>query len=82
MGKLISTAGSFIDPYGAPEFFCSGLAFHQMAGPGIVRFVYYEDDGEPLERIVRVKLLLPLAVVLTTQSWTREFLSQHSLLAS
>lgn len=68
---------TFLDPFGAPEFFCTGLAFLQMAGPGIVRFVFYEDDGEPLESIVRVKLLLPATVIPGNQLRTRAFLAKH-----
>jgi len=68
---------NFIDPFGAAEYFCTGLAYLQMAGPGIIRFVFYEDDGEPLESIVRVKLLLPIAVIAGNELRTKAFLAKH-----
>ena len=66
----------FIDPFGSPEFFCSGLAYHQVAGPGVIRFVFYADEGDPLESIVRVKLLLPAAVIPGTELRTKAFLAR------
>ena len=70
--------GKVIDPWGAPEFFCAGLAFHQIAAPGIVRFVFYADEGDPVESIVRVKLLLPAAVIPGNQLRTRAFLANYT----
>lgn len=52
----------YIDPFGAPEFFCSDARYEMMAS-GIVRVVMVApEEGETL---VKVKLLMPLASVTT-----------------
>lgn len=48
---------SFIDPFGAPDVFCTDAVF-ELAAPGVVRVLMTCRDGDE-EAIVKVKLLLP-----------------------
>lgn len=63
---------SVLDPFGAPEFFVNGVASREMIGADILRVVYFAtEDGE---RIVKVKLLWPVAALLGHHVETATFL--------
>jgi len=61
-----------IDPFGAQEFLVSGVGNRELIGTDIIRAVYYVTEGR--EQIARVRLLWPIASLLTEQAATAEFL--------
>jgi hypothetical protein len=65
--------GSLIDPFGAPEFFISGVGQRELVCPELLRLSLYE--AEHGEHILRVKLLLPIRVLIAEQRATAEFLA-------
>jgi hypothetical protein len=65
--------GSLIDPFGAPEFFISGVGQRELVCPELLRLSLYEAENG--EHILRVKLLLPLRVLMAEQRATAEFLA-------
>jgi len=66
----------FVDPYGAPEFFCNDMILEAVA-PGLVKVrMLARENGEC---ILRCTLLLPEAVLAHNIKRTREFMvSEHS----
>lgn len=70
----IQYAGSLIEPFAAPEFFCTDIAYMQMAAPGVVRFVMQADMGEN-SPILRVKILLPVPAIPFAVAQTKAFLA-------
>lgn len=63
----------FIDPFGAPEIWTDKVAYREIACPGVVRLVFAaEEHGES---IVKVKILMPVAVLLAEQTRTFAFLT-------
>lgn len=68
----------FIEPFGAPEFFCTDLAFLEMAAPGIVRFgLMAECEHAPA--ILKVRLLLPVSVIPRYIARTTTFLAASAV---
>lgn len=65
----------FVDPFGAPEFFVDGVAYREMVGSDLVRITYFSSDHG--EHIVRVKLLVPCAIIASEDIKMRWFLAQQ-----
>lgn len=76
MGQFIKP--ELIEPFVAPEFFCTDLAFLEMAAPGIVRFgLMAECEGAPA--ILRVRVLLPVSVIPRYIARTTTFLAASAV---
>lgn len=68
----------FVDPHGAPEIFCTELAFIEFAAPGIVRFgLMAEYPDAP--SILRVKVLLPITSIPRCIGRTNAFLLANAV---
>lgn len=66
---------SYIDPFGAPEYLVDGHAFRCMVGTELIRFGFYvAEEGH---RILRVKLVIPVAAVMQSHPMTRELIAMH-----
>lgn len=70
---------SFIDPFGAPEFFVDGVAYREMVGSDLVRITYFSRDHG--DQIVKVKLLVPCAIIASEDVKMRWFLAHEQPLA-
>lgn len=69
---------TFVDPHGAPEFFCNDFAFLQMAAPGVIRFAL-QAEAEEGSMILRVKILMPVSSVPRCIAQTTTFLACHAV---
>lgn len=67
-----------IEPFVAPEFFCTDLAYVQTAAPGVVRFGLVCQTGETVP-ILKVKILLPLQAVPFAVARTSAFLTADTV---
>lgn len=66
----------FIDPFGAQEFFCNGV-FRQNVCTELVRLSFFtHEDGE---KILKVKLLMPVAVIWAEQRKLAAFMAAMSV---
>jgi hypothetical protein len=65
--------GGFIDPFGAPEILVEGVAYREMVGSDLLRSVFFANERG--ERIIRLKLLIPVMIC------TREHRELHSFVA-
>lgn len=63
----------WIDPYGSPEIYVDGVAYRESVGTDIVRSVFYAcEQGE---KIIRVKLLIPVAICATEHQNLHNFIA-------
>ena len=62
------------DPFGAAEFFVTGVAGHEFAAPGVLRFIFDSEEA-PGQTIVRVKLLMPVVSIAPCMAKTAAFLA-------
>lgn len=70
---------SYIDPFGAPEYLVDGHAFRCMVGTELIRFGFFvAEEGH---RILRVKLVIPVAAVMQSHPVTREMIAMNSACA-
>lgn len=64
----------FIDPFGAPEYFCNDMALEALA-PGLVRVrMLARESGEV---ILRCTLLIPVTVVANNMAITTAFMTHQ-----
>jgi hypothetical protein len=61
----------FFDPFGANEHFITGV-HREMIGTELVRLTCYATEGP--DRIVKVRVLMPVAVLLAERDKTAHFL--------
>jgi hypothetical protein len=66
---------SCIDPFGAPEFLVDGVAYRIMVGTEMIRFAFHSEEEEG--RILRLKLVFPVAQLFETQNETRLFVARN-----
>lgn len=67
----------FIDPFGAPEFFCNDMLL-ELVAPGLVRVrILAHEHGDT---ILRCTLLLPESVLASNIVRTRDFMGDHQRL--
>jgi len=73
-GHIMGDAARFIDPFGAPEFFCNDMLLEQVA-PGLVkvRMLAREPRGDV---ILRCTLLLPESVLASNIARTKEYMGE------
>lgn len=77
---------ALIEPYPIEDEFCSGLACIEDLD-GVARFVLYtdqvryEDDGQPI-RVVRKKIVLPLAAIKPGVEMTLGYLARKGIRAA
>jgi hypothetical protein len=72
-GPAWRVMGSLIDPFGAPEFFISGVGQREFVCPELLRLSFYAIESG--EQILRVKLLVPVPVLVAEQRATAHFLA-------
>lgn len=65
---------SYIDPFGAPEYYCNDMALEALS-PGLVRVrMLIRESGEV---ILRCTLLLPESVVAQNMARTTAFMTHQ-----
>lgn len=65
---------NFVDPFGAPEFFCNDMILEQVA-PGLIRVrMIAHENGES---ILRCTLLLPESALTSNMARTKSFMEQQ-----
>jgi hypothetical protein len=79
-GKIMAARESFIDPFDAPEFRVSGVAWREMVSTDTVRSVFFVREGN--EGILKVKLLIPIAVMAAEHDRAREFVMAQTRAAA
>ena len=80
VGSVWKEAGA-VDPFGAPEYLVDDVSFRQMVGTEFLRFGYHTVENEGL--ILRVRLVFPIAKLITMQADTQAFIrSQYRRVTS
>lgn len=64
--------GEILDPFGAPEFLVSGLGRRELICSEIVRLSWFAVEHR--DRILKVRLLIPLRVLIEERDRTGRFL--------
>ena len=63
----------YLDPFGATEYLVEGVAYREMIGPDLIRFGFFVTDGG--ERVLRVRLVIPVKQLVLENDTTRQFLA-------
>ncbi len=66
---------TFIDPFGAPEYWIDVVS-REIASPGVLRMYFGARDGD--ENILKLKLLVPMAVMIRERQITDDFVAAHT----
>ena len=62
------------DPFCAPEIYVDGVAYRERVGTDIIRSVFYANEQG--ERIIRVKLLIPISICAVEHERLHEFIAR------
>lgn len=77
VGTYVDPSG-LIEPFRAPEIFCTDLAFIEMAAAGIVRFgLMAEYENAPA--VLRARVLLPVTAIPRCIARTSTFLASYEV---